>query len=170
GLGFLGLTGTCFALSDDGGPGGGEALPDGSAAKGMITPETDKAIERGLNYLKTVQHNNGSFGTGPYTGNVAVTSLGAMAFMAAGNQPHRGPHGRIVTDALRYVLSQESVGGGPAGFFHNPEGSPHGPMYGHGFATLFLAEVSGMVHDKKLREDVRGALHRAVALILKSQN
>jgi prenyltransferase beta subunit len=170
GLGFLGLTGTCFALSDDGGPGGSEALPDGSAAKGMITPETDKAIERGLNYLKNVQHNNGSFGTGPYTGNVAVTSLGAMAFMAAGNQPNRGPHGRLVTDALRYVLSQESVGGGPAGFFHNPEGSPHGPMYGHGFATLFLAEVSGMVHDKKLREDVRGALHRAVALILKSQN
>jgi hypothetical protein len=43
-------------------------------------------------------------------------------------------------------------------------------MYGHGFATLFLAEVSGMVHDKALREEVNSKLHKAVQLILDSQN
>jgi prenyltransferase beta subunit len=169
GLSVLGLAGTRSAWADDDDR-GKEALPDGSAAKGMITPEADKAIERGLAFLKNNQHNDGSFGTGPYLGNVAVTSLGAMAFMSAGNQPNRGPHGRIVTDALRYVLSQEDRDGKNPGFLHNPEGSPHGPMYGHGFATLFLAEVSGMVHDKTLRKEVNDKLHRAVALIIRSQN
>ena len=39
-------TGTCLALAADDPP--REAAPDGSAAKGMITPETDQAIEGGL--------------------------------------------------------------------------------------------------------------------------
>ena len=39
---------------------------------------------RGLAYLAQVQNkNNGSFGTNAYTGNVAVTSLGALAFCFA---------------------------------------------------------------------------------------
>ena len=81
--------------------------PDGSASKGMITPQTDQAIDRGLAYLNAHANRDGSFGTGGYTGNVAVTSLAAMAFMAAGNLPNRGPYGRIVTNALKFVLHQE---------------------------------------------------------------
>src|SRR5207237_6421335 len=46
----------------------------------------------------------------------------------------------------------------------------HGPMYGHGFATLFLAEVYGMVNEPKLRNEVRDTLHDAVQLIISSQN
>jgi hypothetical protein len=171
GLTFLGAAGTCFAVPSDGADGDSrEALPDGSAAKGMITPETDRAIDRGLAFLHDNRHNDGSFGTGPYSGNVAVTSLGALAFMAGGHQPNRGSYGRIVTDALRYVLSQENVDKAHPGFLHNPHASPHGPMYGHGFGTLLLAEVSGMVHDKELRKEVDKKLHLAVKLIIDSQN
>jgi hypothetical protein len=43
-------------------------------------------------------------------------------------------------------------------------------MYGHGFGTLFLAEVSGMVPEPKLRTQTREALKRAVQVILKAQN
>ena len=57
----------------------------------------------------------------------------------------------------------ENRGGGQPGFLHNPLATPHGPMYGHGFGTLFLAEVSGMVHDRVLRDEVDQKLHRAVA-------
>ena len=88
----------------------------------------------------------------------------------AGNQPNRGPYGRLVLDALRIVLGKENVHGGNPGFLHNPNASPHGPMYGHGFATLFLSEVSGMVHERALRDELREKLHRAVKLILRSQN
>jgi hypothetical protein len=176
GLGLLASAGTClgFAGDDDRlGVGDGSrelAIPDGSASKGMVTVKTDESIKRGLAYLNSRRDRSGGFGTGAYQGNVAITSLAAMAFMCAGNQPNRGPYGRVVLDALRNVLSKENVGGGYPGFLHNPRGSPHGPMYGHGFATLFLGEVYGMVHDRTLRDEVHEKLRRAVKLILRAQS
>src|SRR5262249_45701352 len=133
-LGLLATAGTCFAFSNDDGRGDDGrdgAIPDGSASKGMITPETDAAIERDLRLLKAAEHRDGSFGTNNDTGNVAVSSLGGLAFMAGGHQPNRGPYGRVVTDALKFVLSQ-SGRQGPPGFLYNPQPAQHGPMYGHG--------------------------------------
>ena len=175
-LGLLGAGGVALAMPGDNrpaAPDGGdaqEALPDGSAARDMVTPRTDAAIDRGLAFLAARRNRDNSFGTNGYAGNVAVTSLGALAFMAAGNQPNRGPYGRIVYDALRFVLSMENRAGNKPGFLHNPLATPHGPMYGHGFGTLFLAEVSGMVNEPGLRDEVDQKLHRAVRLILNSQN
>jgi hypothetical protein len=167
GVALLGTASTALALPSEPGQ---ETIPDGSASKGMITPEAEQAIDKGLRYLSSQQWPGGGFGTNAYRNNVAVTSLGALAFMAGGNQPGRGVYGRVVTDALKCVLGFEDKGGNTPGFLHNPAGTPHGPMYGHGFGTLFLAEVSGMVPDPRLREDVHATLKRAVDLILRSQN
>jgi hypothetical protein len=163
----LGVGGSALALSGD----GPDALPDGSAARGMITPQAEQAIERGLAYLSAKRHADGSFGTNQYLGNVAVTSLAALAFMAAGHQPGRGAYGQVVTNALKAVLAKEDrrFNNGAGGYLLS-QNTPHGPMYGHGFGTLFLAEACGMVPDPKLREDVHQALRRAVAVIVKSQN
>jgi hypothetical protein len=183
GLGLLGAAGLGLAVPGDGkgreaplppdirrgGADEEDHVPDGSAAKDMITPRTDQAINRGLEFLNRQRHANGSFGTGAYAGNVAVTSLAALAFMAGGHQPNRGLYGRVVLDALRFVLSQEKRDGLHDGYLHNPNATPHGPMYGHGFGTLFLGEVSGMVHDRALRQEVQVKLHKAVKLILDSQ-
>jgi hypothetical protein len=172
GLALLGTAGTCLALPGDepDGDDSREAVPDGSASKGMITPKTEEAIDRGLAYLQLHAGRDGSFGTGQYTGNTAVTSLAAMAFMAHGDMPNRGPYGRIISNALQFVLRQENRDGLHPGFLHNPSFPSHGPMYGHGFATLFLAEATGMVHDKELRSQLDKKLHAAVKLILDSQN
>jgi len=148
-----------------------DKLPDGSAAKDMITPACQQAIDAGLAYLAQNQHSDGSFGTGGYEGNVAITSLGALAMMSGGHQPGRGKYGKVVRDALEYVLSQEQ--GNPPGFLYNARPwrqGGHGPMYGHGFGTLFLAEVYGMIHNKELRDRLHDTLKRAVELIIKSQN
>lgn len=175
GLATLGLAGTCLGfagdnvLPDAGDDGPGERIPDGSASKDMINPRTEQAIQRGLSYLYARRHRDGSFGTGQYSSNVGITSLAAMAFMCAGHQPSRGLYGRVVLDALRFVLSRENVQGGHPGYLYNPAFNAHGPMYSHGFATLFLGEVYGMVHERGLRDEVREKLHRAVKLILDSQ-
>ena len=170
--GMIGAAGLCLGVSGDEpappGDEGQDRIPDGSASKGMITARTDQAIQNGLAFLTTQKNRNGSMGTGMYTGNVAIPSLAAMAAMCAGSQPGRGPYGAFITDCLRYVLSKENVAGGQPGFLHQPN-SGHGPMYGHGFATLFLSEVYGMVHERALREELREKLHRAVKLILRSQ-
>jgi hypothetical protein len=171
GLTLLGGAGVCFAFPGDGGVPArdGDALPDGSAARGMFPLGADRALERALTYLHGRRHPDGSFGTGAYEGNVAVTSLSALAFMAAGSQPQRGPYGKAVTEALRYVLTSDATSGRP-GFLCPEHTAPHGPMYAHGFGTLFLAEASGAVHEKGLRRQLHDKLRQAVQVILDAQN
>ncbi|MCX7669227.1 MAG: terpene cyclase/mutase family protein, partial [Anaerolineae bacterium] len=132
-----------------------------SAAR-LVTPTADRAIERGLSFLAARQREDGSLGSGSYRGNVAVVSLGGMAWMAGGSTPGRGRYGKQVALALDYVLAnvQES------GYFNQPAFEHHGPMYGHGFATLFVAECYGMTSRPGLREK----LAKAVKLMVASQN
>src|SRR4029077_1179227 len=101
-----------------------------------------------------------------YNGNVAITSLAALAMMSGGHQPGRGPYGGVVEKALQYVLNADDG----RGYLLGRTGMSHGPMYGHGFGTLFLAEVHGMVHDRELREQLRLTLKQAIRLIVDSQN
>jgi hypothetical protein len=91
-----------------------------------------------------------------------VVALAGMAWMAGGSTPDRGRYGREVALALDYVLAnaQES------GYINNPAFEHHGPMYGHGFATLFVAECCGMSRGASLREK----LAKAVKLIVATQN
>jgi hypothetical protein len=146
-----------------------ESLPDGSAAKDMINPETQRAIDRGLTYLAHSQSEDGSWGDRPlYAGNLAVIGLSGLAFLAGGHQPGRGLYGPVVSRALRFILSKEQAN--PVGFLFNRSGSEHGPMYSHGFATMFLAESHGTIGERDLRRRVRDALGRAVKVIIDSQN
>lgn len=171
-LSVLGTAGTALALP---GEAGREGMPDGSASRGMITRETDEAVRRGLEFLANNQHADGSYGTGTYSNNVAVTSLAGLAFMAGGHFPGRGRYGKNVTRALEFVLAQGERRGGfpqhPPGFLHNPNGHhQHGPMYGHGFGTLFLAELYGMITDPDLRRRLKEVLPKSIDVILKAQN
>ena len=147
---------------------------EGNQSAGMISEGTQRAIDGSLEWLARQQHQGGNdagaWGTGQYRGNVAVTSLGGLALMAAGHQPGRGRFGVNVTRAVEYVLSQEERNGANAGFLNRAGAAFHGPMYGHGFAALFLAEVYGMINEPALRDRLRATLGRSIALIIRSQN
>lgn len=132
-----------------------------SAAK-LITPAADEAVDKGLRWLAARQQEDGSFGRRGYQGNVAVVGLAGLAWMSGGSTPGRGPHGAEVDRCLDYILAhcQQS------GFITARGTASRGPMYGHGFATLFLAECHGMSPKPELREK----LVRAVNLIESSQN
>jgi prenyltransferase beta subunit len=135
-------------------------VPTGS--RELMTPETDQAIEQGLAWLAKQQTADGSYGSGAYRGNIAVTSLAGLAFMASGSSPGRGPYGANVDKALNYVLENTST----SGFISVPNAATHGPMYSHGFGALFLAECYGMSRRPELREK----LEKAVRLIVDTQN
>jgi len=135
-------------------------IPEGTLE--MMTKETDLAIEHGLAWLARAQNADGSFGTVTYKGNIAVTSLAGLAFMSSGSSPGRGPYGAQIDKALAYVMDNTS----PSGFIAVAASSTHGPMYSHGFGTLFLAEAYGMTH----RPEIREKLQKAVRLIVDSQN
>jgi hypothetical protein len=135
-------------------------VPEGTLE--LLTPETDRAIQNGLAWLAKQQHADGSYGAGTYRGNIAVTSLAGLAFMSAGSSPGRGPYGPQIDKALAYVLENTS----PSGFIAVASTSTHGPMYSHGFGTLFLAEAYGMTH----RPEIREKLQKAVRLVIDTQN
>ncbi len=132
-----------------------------SAATSEVTASSDLAIERGLVWLADEQAEDGSYGSLSHYGpHVGITGLAGLAFISHGNTPGRGPFGAQVGRALDFVLDHASESGLLAAE------TSHGPMYGHGFATLFLAEVYGMTQ----RDDTRETLRRAVRLIVNTQN
>jgi prenyltransferase beta subunit len=131
-------------------------------ASGLMTAPAKKAVASGLKFLKESQHTQGSFGSGQYSENIAITSLSALAMMSAGSMPEEGPYSREVNLALDFVLKNT----GPSGFVCVQRSTSHGPMYDHGFGTLFLAEAYGMTR----RDDIREKLKKAVQLIVDTQN
>ncbi len=134
--------------------------PERSAGR-FITPAAERSIERGLKWLVGRQHDDGGFGSGPLRGNVAVCSLAGMAMMSGGSTPGRGPYGEQVARSLDYILASSQ----PSGFITGPDAS-RGPMYGHGFAAMFLAECYGMSPKAEVREK----LVKAIKIIVNCQN
>lgn len=127
-----------------------------------VTPELEAAIEKGLAYLAKQQNEDGSFSAERFGGgHIGVTSICCLAFMANGQLPGRGEYGYVVEKGLEYVLAHAQESGLIAS-----EHVSHGPMYGHGFATMYLAEVYGM----SPRDDLREKLSSAVDLIVRTQN
>lgn len=122
---------------------------------------TNSALQRGWTYLARIQQADGRL-AGQVGGNVAVVSLAGLAWIAGGSLPGRGPFGEAVRLAVDYIADSVE----PNGFITRPDAIRRGPMYGQGFATLFLAEVIGMSQRRDLDEKLRAA----VSLILKAQN
>lgn len=147
---------TSFAQSAD-------VRPADAVADDLLNDGARRALQRGLSYLVRQQNEDGSFGVGIYDRNVGIASLAGMAFMAAGSTPGRGPHGKQLNKCLEFVLGQVQE----TGFIASPgRAASHGPMYEHGFATMFLAEAYGMTS----RGDIRDKLSKAVQIIVNSQN
>lgn len=153
GLGLMGGSGVLPSLPALG------ALKEGDDFQ-EITPQLIEAINHGLAYLATQQRADGSYGHTQFQRHVGVTSIAGLAFMGHGDLPDRGPYGTNVTKALDFVLRSSQPNGLLAA------DTSHGPMYGHGFATLFLGEIYGQTQDTRIRE----TLLKAVRLIINSQN
>lgn len=140
------------------------ATPPPPADFDEFTPAWEQSVAKGLAWLAKQQNADGSFGgqSSGYARHVAVTSLAGLAFLAEGSQPNRGQYGEVVAKTLDYLLTHCTT---ESGLLIGPT-TDHGPMYGHGFAALFLAEVYGQSHDPRVREELR----KAIRLIVQTQN
>lgn len=127
----------------------------------LFTEEVASAVQSGLRFLASTQRVDGKFPE-RMGSNVAVVSLAGLAFLAAGNLPERGPHGVALQRAVDYVANASSE----SGFIVQRESVSRGPMYGHGFATLFLAETLGVT----ARSDLGPKLRAAVDVIVAAQH
>lgn len=148
--------------------GTGFTLQERSASLGAEAREylgnarTEAAVRKALRYLASTQSPDGSWGGGGYNADVGIVGLCALAFMSAGHQPDRGPYGQALRKSTDYLCRYAQR----TGLIYNQQAAAGPPMYGHGFATLALAELYGMTR----RADLRDKLEGAVALILRTQN
>ena len=139
---------------------------ESAPAEAEMSPTLDAAIARGISYLATTQLEDGSWESGRYGKNVAITALACLALMADGHIPGRGPLGDTVDLGLEFILESTKENGLITSDANN------GPMYGHGFAALFLGEVYGMTPggDNARTTRIHETLVKAVRLIEQTQN
>lgn len=140
---------------------------ENNAGTDEITPALEESVGRGLANLAATQNEDGSWSAGRFGKNVAITALACLAVMADGNVPGRGAYGEVIDKGTDFILASSSENGLLAADAAN------GPMYGHGFAALFLGEVYGMTQgggDTARAQRVHEALVRAVRLIEQTQN
>ena len=120
---------------------------------------TETVIRGALKYLASKQSPNGSWGLDDgEKHHVAMTGYTLMAFMAAGHLPEEGEYGKHVAAGGQFLV--ECVK--PDGFIQ----SSNSNMYGHGIASIALAELYGQTRNPQMRQK----LQQVVKLILACQN
>jgi len=154
GIGWLSASGRGLAAEK-------EVLPK------HVTPETLRAVVKGLDFLAAKQADDGSWITGggeAYP--TAMTGLAGTAFLAHGNSPTRGRYSKNVQGAVEYLVRC----GTATGLITGPTQDSGMPMHGHGFALMFLASVYGMISKESLRNQVRNTIRKAVTLTSQGQS
>jgi len=136
------------------------ALACASAFAAPVPDDIDRAIDRGLAYLQSVQNEDGSF-KGRYGETCAIPALAGMACLSKGYAPTDKKYASLINRAIDYILEHHDATGyfGEAG---------NGRMYAHAIATLFLSEVSGMV-DEERQKKIDKVLPLATKVILDAQ-
>jgi hypothetical protein len=126
---------------------------------------SEAAVARGLEWLARHQAADGSWrfdlsgcrcdgacrNPGSVRSTTAATGIALLPFLGAGYTHERGEYAQTVTRGLYYLMSKMRA---------TPRGGDlsEGTMYGHGTATLALAEALGMTKDRMLVPYVRDAV------------
>lgn len=143
-------------------PGRAERISPRTDLDELYDEKVDSAVCKGLELLISRQKEDGTFTSKEQGRWVGIVALAGLALLSRGVRSGYGEAGRALQRAGRYVLSQVQA----SGFLSARGETSHGPMYDHGFGTLFLAELYGT--DREL--DIRPKLGLAVELIRRTQN
>jgi prenyltransferase beta subunit len=128
----------------------------------MVDGKTEEAIRGALKWLASKQTPNGAWGHAGEEANrrIAMTGYTLMAFLACGHLPGEGEFGKNVTAGMQFLLDQTQ----PDGIIGNRNDGQY--MYGHGIATIALAEIYGQTKSPSIKPK----LERLLRIILSSQN
>jgi hypothetical protein len=157
------------------------------------TKESEKAVERSLQWLASAQANNGSWSSSQHGGgqmqsdkradglevnlakngdrpagaraDTGVTALAVLAFLGAGYTNEEGDYTDVVEKAIRWLIQQQDDNGCLAG-----NATYFARNYCHAMATYALAEAMGMLSDPQSDASLRLAVIRAIAYTSGQQN
>lgn len=137
------------------------------AADEKKKPDVEAAVERGLEYLKKIQAQDGHWEAqgGQYP--TSMTALAGMALLMEGSTLREGKYSDQIQKAVNWFLARPQ----PNGMIGNPQNPTESQryMYGQGFGTMFLASVYGEEEDAEQRKKLEGVLTKAVDFICKAQ-
>jgi len=120
-----------------------------------ITPQSEIALRRGLDWLEQNQGAEGNW----ESNDLGLVAMGALAFMSAGHTPGKGKYGKAVEKAIDYILRHQK----PSGLLN--VSNEQRDMYNHGLATFVLGQAHGMTGDPR----INAGLDRALKLIANTQ-
>ncbi len=123
-----------------------------------VDPQTEEIIRGALRYLASKQTVNGSWQTGGENQTLAMTGYTLIGFLAAGQLPDEGEFGKNVTAGMQFILNSVRTDGTMGSYGHY--------MYGHGIASIALAEIYGQTRDPRVRQK----LDQIIKLIIRCQN
>jgi hypothetical protein len=154
GLAFLGMSWASRARADE------------------IPEKYRESVRKGLDYLVKQQFKDGHWGANGDQYPVSMTGLAGMALLMEGSTIREGKYAKNIRRAADWLMERSMRGNNRDGLIGNPDHPTETGryMYGHGFATLFLASVYGDEEDRERREKLKGILTRAVKYIGNAQS
>jgi hypothetical protein len=144
---------------------------EASSQLGPLGPQTELAIERGLQFLAKYQRPDGSWQLEDFDEQVrmrsptAATALALLSFQGAGYTHQQFKYEGVCKGALGWLIQQQQ----PNGDLYvrtDTASNANAWLYSHSMATLALCEAYGMTQD----EAVRGAAQRAIDFLVESQD
>ena len=123
-----------------------------------VPAEYRATVQKGLEYLAKQQLKDGSWGMGGQYP-ITMTGVSGMALLMEGSTMREGKYRDNIRRAVDFLMSKAQ----PNGMI----GSPNTPgeagryIYGHGFATLFLASVYGEEEEGERRKRLEEILTKA---------
>ena len=135
------------------------------------TQDTEDSIELGLQYLSTVQNEDGSWSLQNHglevilQSDTAATGLALLAYQGAGYTHQNNQYARTIERGIRFLIANQQEDGN---LFRseNPISNQNVAFYSHGIAALALCEAYGMTGDVSLKD----AAQRGLDFIARTQH
>jgi hypothetical protein len=148
-------------------------VPMVSKVRGDEIPEKyRKTVEKGLDWLASKQNDKGMWGANGDNYPISMTALSGMALLMEGSTVKEGKYAAHIRRAVDFLMEKSQDAQQRDGMIGDPTIQTEAGryMYGHGFATLFLASVYGDETDSKKRARLKDILTRAVRYIGDAQS
>ncbi len=120
-----------------------------------ITPQSEQAVQRGIDWLTNNQGPEGNW----TSNDLGLVSMGTLAYLAAGHLPGHGKYGQSCQRSLDFVVRNAK----PSGLLNMAD--QRRGMYNHGLATFVVGQAYGMSGDGRIGP----LMDRALKLISQTQ-
>lgn len=115
------------------------------------SPTTERAVDKGLRWLKDHQNSDGSWGDSNAANRSAFTSFALLAFLARGLMPDSPEFGPTVLKAIKRLIK-----------YAGPSGTAVKGGYRHGIVMYALSEAYGVTQIPMLAPIVNGGIKKIV--------